>query len=185
MSDNDNLPPDVIDLAEARKNRRTRRKQPAELEPTNPDMPVVRLKAGELTRVMDEAEAILLKAGVELFTSTQRIVKPSWVNVRASGGGMVDVLELTQIDWITMFQIFSRLIRFESFDLRTGGWKPDNLPDKVAKMYVSAANNPNLPPVLGIITAPTMRADGTILDKPVYDEATGLYFNPLGKVFPA
>ena len=39
-----------------------------------------------------------------------------------------------------------------------------------------------MPPLNGVITAPTMRLDGTILDKPGYDAETGLYLK--GSRFP-
>jgi hypothetical protein len=34
------------------------------------------------------------------------------------------------------------------------------------------------PPLLGLVEVPTLRADGSILDTPGYDEATGLYYWP-------
>jgi hypothetical protein len=41
-----------------------------------------------------------------------------------------------------------------------------------------------LPPLVGIINAPTMRGDGSILSEPGYDEKTGLLFDPRDEVFP-
>ena len=41
-----------------------------------------------------------------------------------------------------------------------------------------------IPPLLGIITAPTLRPDGTVLARPGYDAATGLLFLPGGVTFP-
>jgi hypothetical protein len=37
----------------------------------------------------------------------------------------------------------------------------------------------------GTINSPTLRADGSILEQPGYDVATGLYFDPCGTIFPA
>jgi putative DNA primase/helicase len=40
-------------------------------------------------------------------------------------------------------------------------------------------------PILsGIINAPTMRANGGLLTQPGYDRASGLFFDPLGVIFP-
>src|SRR5581483_2784342 len=47
-------------------------------------------------------------------------------------------------------------------------------PDKVVRVMQSRAGMLKLPELLGVINAPAMRAGGTILDKPGYDEATGL-----------
>lgn len=41
-----------------------------------------------------------------------------------------------------------------------------------------------LPPLTGIVNAPTMRSDGSILTTPGYDDVTGLLFDPLGVEFP-
>ena len=39
-----------------------------------------------------------------------------------------------------------------------------------------------LPPLLGITEAPVMRPDGTVLDRPGYDEQTNLYYSPSPKL---
>ena len=41
-----------------------------------------------------------------------------------------------------------------------------------------------LPKLAGIIEAPTLRGDGTLLDRPGYDKSTGLLFDPGGAIFP-
>ncbi len=41
------------------------------------------------------------------------------------------------------------------------------------------------PPLAGICESPTLRADGTVLCEPGYDEATGLYYDPGDLRFPA
>ena len=42
-----------------------------------------------------------------------------------------------------------------------------------------------IPPIMGIIAAPTLRPDGTLLDKPGYDYSTGLLYLPGGINFPS
>jgi len=43
---------------------------------------------------------------------------------------------------------------------------------------------PHVPPLRGIVTAPTLRQDGTVLDTPGYDEGTGLFYDPGTTRFP-
>lgn len=50
---------------------------------------------------------------------------------------------------------------------------------------VLARPNWPFPPLEGLISAPTMRPDGSILDQPGYDAETGLYFVPNGIIYPA
>ncbi len=53
----------------------------------------------------------------------------------------------------------------------------------VARMIEDSTRWP-FPVLHSTIEAPTLRADGTILDVPGYDEATGLYFDPGDVTFP-
>jgi putative DNA primase/helicase len=41
-----------------------------------------------------------------------------------------------------------------------------------------------VPAIRGIVNVPVIRRDGSILTEPGYDEATGLFFDPVGAVFP-
>jgi len=50
-------------------------------------------------------------------------------------------------------------------------------PTDVVK-YLLAGNSWNLPPLRGIIEAPTLRDDGTIISTPGYDQKTGLFYYP-------
>jgi hypothetical protein len=51
-------------------------------------------------------------------------------------------------------------------------------PMAVASTVHALGTWPNTPPLTGIVEAPTMRPNGSILDTPGYDAATGLYFDP-------
>jgi putative DNA primase/helicase len=72
------------------------------------------------------------------------------------------------------------------------------VPDKRSKSLESTMPQPwvvetllnlgawkHVPPLTGIIMAPTLRHDGTILDSPGYDEETGLLYIPGETTFPA
>ena len=54
----------------------------------------------------------------------------------------------------------------------------------VVKALEQRTGRYRFPVLAGIVNAPTMRADGTILDVPGYDAATGLLFDPSGETFP-
>jgi hypothetical protein len=55
-------------------------------------------------------------------------------------------------------------------------------PDKIAEVYL-ARERWQLPPLIGIINAPMMRADGSLLDQPGYDARTGLLYRQDGVEF--
>jgi hypothetical protein len=60
---------------------------------------------------------------------------------------------------------------------------PMDPPAAVASILLEMNDWPNTPPLAGIVEAPTMRPDGSIIDTPGYDAATGLYFDPGDTVF--
>jgi hypothetical protein len=71
------------------------------------------------------------------------------------------------------------------WDGKAEDWEPTDAPTAVARMLLSAAGRwPHMPLLAGIIEAPTLRADGSLLDQEGYDPASGLYFDPNGLTYP-
>lgn len=65
----------------------------------------------------------------------------------------------------------------------TKEWVHDLFPQEVAEHSVNAAELgycPNLDQLTGVTHTPIMRPDGTVLDRPGYDQETGLLFLPTG-----
>lgn len=58
--------------------------------------------------------------------------------------------------------------------LNRTAWKPTGVPEKLADQVLKCSSD-DLPPLTGIVECPTLRADGTILDKAGYDAKTGLF----------
>src|SRR6266404_1931756 len=58
------------------------------------------------------------------------------------------------------------------------GWREIGVPKDVVKAIMAAETKWTFDVLEGIIEAPTMLLDGTILDKPGYDKETGLYYDP-------
>jgi putative DNA primase/helicase len=65
------------------------------------------------------------------------------------------------------------------------GLRPCDPPAAVASILAELGDWPNTPPLAGIVEGPTMRPDGSIIDTPGYDAATGLYFDPGDTVCPS
>src|SRR5204863_334210 len=57
-------------------------------------------------------------------------------------------------------------------------------PKEVAETYLEREGQWQLPALTRVISAPTLRADGSVLDEPGYDARTGLLFDPQGAAFP-
>ena len=72
---------------------------------------------------------------------------------------------------------------FERYDTRTNKYVPAD-PPSIAIKALREGGSLRLPVLHGVVTAPTMRADGSILSKPEYDRKTGLLFDPGRADFP-
>jgi putative DNA primase/helicase len=74
-----------------------------------------------------------------------------------------------------MLDKLSQAATWEKWNARRKAMVACDPPDNVAKIILSRAGFWHVPPIAGIITAPTLRPDGTILEAPGYDAATRLF----------
>jgi putative DNA primase/helicase len=87
--------------------------------------------------------------------------------------------EVSYLSRVTFPHLYGRLaetVRWLQYDARKRGIVEADPPKIVAQMIL-AHEGTEAPgrPLVAAITAPTLRPDGTVLDRPGYDEATGLY----------
>jgi hypothetical protein len=158
-------------------------------------LPLIRVKAGELPESVDEAESALLEAGEQLYQRDRLLVRvtrrsvPSVRNYKRPAG----TLGIVPVEQPFLVETLTRVARWEKWDARIknpdkpeelGGWKRINAPEQVAATYLARAGHWNLPEMWSVITAPTLRPDGTILQKPGYDAATRCWYDPCGIKFP-
>lgn len=127
-------------------------------------------RSGQLVRIVNEAAKLSKKPFKE------KDVKPS---ISRSNGALV----IIEVDAIYLAETLGKLASWSKYDERNKEWKPKDCPDKIAKTLL-ARHQWKLPVLMGIIQAPTLRPDGSILQNPGYDEETGLFYNPGEAVFP-
>lgn len=142
---------------------------------TRPSIPL----SPNVSEVVDAAEEALIGFGVNLGTHVvyqragllARVVQaPEKVaRIERTAGTAI----IGQIEPPTLTEILSKAARFEKFDGRGKKWLHCIPPAWVANT-LAARGTWAFPPLRGIITSPTMRESGTILDRPGYDEETGL-----------
>ena len=144
--------------------------------------PIVQLRGGQLPWIIDQAEQHLLASQQDVYQRGSLIVRPVQEDISIADGRKVSTTRLAQIRSNNMRETFSRAIDFQNLVPRTG-WISVDCPKQIADTYLEREGNWHLPRLARIITAPTLRADGSILDQPGYDEATGLLFEPQGVDF--
>lgn len=137
----------------------------------------IEVTPGELYRIVDEVESALIASGMDLYQYGDALVTPGLKKVSVSGGRMVEVQRLNVVTKDGLLETLSRSVAFAN---QRG---PIDCPHSVASAYLSRPEK-KLPHLVGIVNAPTMRADGTILQEPGYDAATRLIYDPRGAAFP-
>jgi hypothetical protein len=134
-----------------------------------------------LTEQVDSAEAALLAAGLGLYQQDGAIVRLGYVD----GEGGREMLRAAPVDELHLAELMGRVIEWTTWDARAKREKATGCPVIVAKSYL--ARGPaewQLPRLAGIIDMPTLRRDGSLLDAPGYDEATGLYYDSRDEEWP-
>lgn len=124
------------------------------------------IQAGEQARLTDECVRIIREHGDLFDFGTHEIA-------RIADGRLYTVTPDYMLDYL------HRNIRFTRFDRRARAGdevQPANCPKSVATALVERTGERLLPKLRGIVTAPTLRSDGTVLDKPGFDAVSGLLY---------
>lgn len=140
---------------------------------------------GRLNEILDEAEAAMRPGALyEYGTELVRIIRqaepsPEQDPVRRAKGALL----LTAVEPLWLVQEWARS---EVKWFRVVAKKPQEIdpPDRYARHYIARKGHRKVPALKGFINAPTLRLDGSVLDRPGYDEATGLILDPGGVEFP-
>jgi putative DNA primase/helicase len=146
--------------------------EPAEPEPKT--VSPIRIEPGNLHEAATEAEATLVAANVPFYVRGPLIVRPIIEECDAAHGHKTKTARLKEVSADCMVDNLSRVGRYERRDMRSGKFVRIDPPRSVAATILSRDGEWTLQQLAGIITTPTMRPDGSILDKPGYDKATKL-----------
>lgn len=133
----------------------------------------------ELGRVTDAAIGAIAAGDLGVYVRGRRLVcvardgspPERWLE-RWPGSPVI--VQLTQARVAHVMDAAARWVRFTA----KGKWSPQRPPEWAAKDILERMEWP-LPYLEAVIEAPTIRADGSILNAPGWDAATGLLYDPL------
>jgi hypothetical protein len=91
--------------------------------------------------------------------------------IRNADGSLPSAMPLTRHNVVIEAHRLCQPVKVKSAGERV----PVTLPDRVAQMYLDMAGEWNLPPLVGVSTAPLLSADGSVRAADGYDPATGLW----------
>ena len=104
------------------------------------------------------------------------LVQPIVDKLPSSGGRMTEVTLLRALRRENIIYLLNKAgVIFQKYDGRSKEWEETNPPSDVAGILL-AKGQWQFHKVVGTITVPTLRPDGTILDRSGYDPATQLWY---------
>lgn len=123
----------------------------------------IRIEGGELPGITAKA--------LELMRLDGKVFDRDGELVRLDQGQAFTV----SAPWLLFY--LTGLARFEKRDMRAKKTLPADCPERLAKTVLALAGAWNLPQLAGIVTAPTMTAEGRIIETDGHDAGTGLYLD--------
>jgi hypothetical protein len=149
----------------------------------NACLPSIRLIDAELSRVVDEVESALIQADLGLYQRSGSIVRPICLKVRAADGRTTISRRLGIVPTANIAEMATKAASFRKYDGRKKAWREVACPHRIAETLL-ARMEWKLPHLAGTITAPLLRFDGSLLERPGYDPSTALLFDPADTIFP-
>lgn len=134
---------------------------------------IIRCAGGELPRMVDQAEAALMSPAAHLYVRGSLLVTPVSAAVVASDGREFQAPRLHPVTDTWLVERLTSLATFERLDRRSKAYVILDCPATIARSLM-ARQQWRLPKLAGIITAPSLRGNGTIIAADGYDHAAKL-----------
>lgn len=125
-----------------------------------------------------------MAADLGIYQRGAFVVRPGLVQVNVGVGQETTVPRILEMEELALVEAMTLAASWERYDARSEEWVTIDAPNKVAKAYRQRVGHWRLPVLSGLINAPTLRADGSLLSNPGYDPATGLLLEPRGLAYP-
>ena len=110
-----------------------------------------------------------------MFQRGGMLVRPAAWSVPASDERTTLAAGLRPINSAALIDLLAQAATWTRYDGRRKKYRPINPPTAVAAVLLSRSGFWRVSGIIGTITTPTMRRDGSILTAPGYDPATRLY----------
>jgi putative DNA primase/helicase len=168
-------------LARQRRGKSRARKPVETVDPVTgevPGKPQIRIAGGDLAPMADQAERHLIEAGALIFQRGGKLVRPVVQPVPDGRGNTTNDVHLVPVTETYLRDMLCRTIDWFKFDNRRKEgheWKSVDAPKEIARVLLDRQGEWEFAAISGVISIPTLRHDGSLLDKPGYDEKTGLY----------
>lgn len=133
------------------------------------NVPSIEVSGGRLHLMADEAEKILIQSG-GIYQRDGFLV---YIGYDKRKEIEFPVIRNVEPHWL--LDRLSKIIQWKKVDTKTKKTKNVDPPKDVIGIILSRRDTWNFPVLMGIVFAPTLRADGSILQEPGYDPQTGIF----------
>jgi putative DNA primase/helicase len=150
--------------------------QVAEEAAQDDDRPVIQVASGTRHNMADNALAIMQARGVEFYQRSGSLVRVSLIKAKTADGAVIETPGITPVTLPMLGRAMGQSISWQQ-EVAIGKRvviRHLDPPKDVVEQVAAMSGMWPFPPIAGVISTPTMRPDGTILDAIGYDEATGL-----------
>ena len=151
--------------------------------PITDSWPQIFVIAGELPRVVNEAEEALLLLKREMYQRGGLVMRPVLSRLKAADDRDTFGWRLIPVTRPHLVEVLTCAARFLKWDGRSKKFVPIDAPNSVADTYLAREGTWKLPILTGIVATPFLRTDGSICEQPGYDTASGMLFKPDGQDF--
>lgn len=151
---------------------------PVEYDELSDEAPAIKL-GPDLHRVVDESVAALARDG-EIYQRDGRLVRivhvaePDAKSERTAPG----TPQIRTLPIATLRERLTLHAKYVRKDARSGDWKRSQPTAAVVAAVDARGEWPGIRPIVGVIETPSMRPDGSVIDVPGYDAATGYVYAP-------
>jgi putative DNA primase/helicase len=135
--------------------------------------PTIRVVPGQISQLATDGENALIASGLPVFQRGGQLVRPMAWEVAASDERPTVAVGLKPIGSAALVDLLNKAAVF----VKNNG-KPVDPPGKVATIILSRSGMWRVPSILGVITAPTLRRDGSVISEPCFDSTTRLFYVP-------
>lgn len=143
---------------------------------------VIHYVESELPNVVNAACQAAVDAGAQLYARGTALFRPVTIEHGTIMGGVrrkEGATILVPVDKPALVELFTALMDWRRYDARRrvdDPWKPISCPPVVAETTLARRGDWPFPQLRAVVSAPTLRPDGTILDQKGYDASTGILF---------
>lgn len=146
--------------------------------------PTIDALPGQLHLVVNKAERALIAADVPIFQRGGQLVRPARIpaEVQIAGANLPAgslIIEPVTKPWLA--ETMNQVAVWRKHNERERGMVKADCPLKYAEHYLARKGDWKIRVLTGIIEAPTLRRDGSLLTQPGYDALSGLYLNYTGQ----